>query len=54
MKQTGKILNTIILLVLLLFTALPAAAEQNGGEPKSGGSVTKIDLGIRELTMEAG
>ena len=55
MKKTGEFLNIIILLFLLLFTALPAAAAgQNSGEEKSNQPVTKIDLGISELVMEAG
>ena len=55
MKKTVQILNIMIMLFLLPFTALPGmAAGQNGGEPKSGGSVTKIDLGVRELTLEVG
>ncbi len=55
MKKAAKIPNIIILLFLLLFTALPVmAAEQNSGKRKSNSPVTKIDLGIRELTMEPG
>ena len=55
MKKAVQIPNIIILLFLLLFTALPVmAAEQNSGERKSNRPVTKIDLGIRELTMEPG
>ena len=55
MKKILQIPYIFILTVLLLFTALPGmAAGQNGGEQRSGGSVTKIDLGIRELTLEAG
>ncbi len=55
MKKILQIPYIFILTVLLLFTALPGmAAGQNGGEPGTGGSVTKIDLGIRELTLEAG
>ena len=55
MKKILQIPYILILTFLLLFTALPGmAAGQNGGEPRSGRSVTKIDLGIRELTLEAG
>ena len=55
MKKTGQILNNLILFFLLLVTALPAAAAgQNSGEQRSNSPVTKIDLGIRELTMEVG
>lgn len=55
MKKTGQILNNLILFFLLLVTALPAAAAgQNSGEQRSNSPVTKIDLGIRELIMEAG
>ena len=55
MKKILQIPYIFILTVLLLFKALPVmAAGQNGGEPKSGGSVTKVDLGISELTMEVG
>ena len=55
MKKILQIPYILILTFLLLFTALPGmAAGQNGGEQRSGGSVTKIDLGIRELTMEVG
>ena len=55
MKKTVQILNIMIMLFLLLFTALPGmAAGQNGSEPKSNQPVTKIDLGVRELTLEVG
>lgn len=55
MKKAGQIPNIIFILFLLLFTALPSmAAGQDSGKQRSGGSVTKIDLGVRELTMEAG
>ena len=55
MKKPGQIHSIILLFFLLLFTALPVmAAEQNSGEQKSNSPVTKIDLGIRELTMEIG
>ena len=55
MKKTGQIPNIIVLLFLLLFTALPVmAAGQNSGERKSDRPVTKIDLGVRELTMDVG
>ena len=52
MKKILQIPYILILTVLLLFfTALPGmAAGQNGGEPKSGGSVTKIDLIIETET----
>ena len=55
MKKTGYIPSIIILILFLLYMALPVmAAGQNGGNQKSSQPVTKIDLGIRELTMEAG
>ncbi len=55
MKKARQIPTIIILLFLLLITALPVmAAGQNSGEQRSNRPVTKIDLGIRELTMEAG
>ena len=55
MKKIVQIPNILILLFLLLLTALPVmAAGQNNGEQKSGRPVTKIDLGIRELTLEVG
>ena len=55
MKKAVQIPNIVILLVLLLFTALPVMAQgQNSGELKSSQPVTMIDLGIHELTMEIG
>ena len=55
MKKNGQFLNTVILFFLLLFTAFPAAAAgQNSGGQRSNRPVTKIDLGISELTMEVG
>ena len=51
MKKTVQIPYILVLLVLLLFTALPGmAAGQIGGEPGAGGSVTKIDLIIETET----
>ena len=55
MKKAVQTPNIVILLILLLFTALPViAAGQNIGESKSRQPVTMIDLGIHELTMEVG
>ena len=47
MKKAVQTPNIVILLILLLFTALPViAAGQNIGESKSRQPVTMIDLGI--------